>query len=120
MPKPAQDRYQRGPIAALLILLGLFLGSGPAAATGAGIAQPAARMAAGRPGQAALLHASARSLLDDEAPDGRDRPLLRPARPDIVTLFLSARPHSGLAEAADLVRPPPGDFLYRARAPPAA
>ena len=67
MPRPAQDRSQTGPLAALLILLGLLLGSGNAVAAGNGIGAPAARSSLGRQTPTnAILQSAARGTLGDE------------------------------------------------------
>jgi hypothetical protein len=114
---PAQDRMQRGPLAALLILLGLFLGSGPAAATTSGFAAPAAR--AERQGAAAAyLGSASRSTLDDEKVGAG--PLVLPSHPRLVTDRLWTRQGAGFPVPAADQPPRPSLLLYRARAPPAA
>ena len=121
MPKTAQDRMQRGPIAALLILFGLFLGSGPATANVAGVAAPAARTVVGRQGLAAALsHPASRSTLHDESSDGAGGPPVLAARPDVVTQALSIGQSDRTPAALPVLLPQPGARFYRARAPPAA
>jgi hypothetical protein len=111
---------QRGPLAALFILLGLVLGSGPATANASGIAAPAARSALGRQGPAsALLHSSLRSSLDDHL-SGSDTPPVVPPQPAIVTALLRALPATTPFAAIDVPPAQPGALYYRARAPPPA
>jgi hypothetical protein len=121
VPKPAQDRLQRGPLAALLILLGLFLGSGTATANVAGLAAPAARSAQGRQGSAsALLQSSLRATLDDEAADGGTPPPILASAPSLVSETGWTRPLAHSPAETAVPRSLRGAFFYRARAPPAA
>lgn len=117
----AQDRASKGPLAALLILLSLFLGSATAA-SGADLQGPATRLGSSRGGpSAALLPAGTRNPLDDEVP-GPDAgsALPPPTAPGIVTERLSSRPGAEFTSGkpAEAARQPAAS--YRARAPPAA
>jgi hypothetical protein len=119
VPKLAQDRLQRGPLAAFVILLGLLLGGGPGAATAAGVASPAARTAFARHRpSAALLQPKLRTTLDDDASGAG--PLVLPTGRAIVSGRVWVRPAVGFPARTSVPRPQPGAFLYRARAPPAA
>ena len=120
MPTTAQDRVRRGPFAALLILLSLFLGSATAAA-GTDLRGPSTRLGSSRHSPAAaLLPSPARSSLEDEASDSGSGPSLRPSAPGIVTEGLPARPRAGFRPAAQASIPQPASASYRARAPPAS
>lgn len=120
MPTTAQDRVSRGPFAALLILLSLFLSSATAAA-GADLGGPSTRLGFGRHSPAAaLLPSPARSSLDDETPGSGSGPSLLPSGRDIVTEGLSTRPLAELRPAANSAVPRPASASYRARAPPAS
>ena len=121
MPTPAQDRLKRGPLAALLILLSLMLGSASAAAGGGALNGPAARPGSARHGAAtALLPSGTRNALDDEAAGEGPGSALPPAAPEIVTKALWARPAGEAASAAWSAIPRPAAASYRARAPPAS
>jgi hypothetical protein len=120
VPRPAQDRLQRGPLSALLILLGLLLGSGTVAATGSAIAAPAPRASPGRVApSAALIPSTLRGTSVHQAADG-GAPAITPASPRILTAGLSTRHLSAGWTAPTVPRPQPGSPYYRARAPPAA
>jgi hypothetical protein len=121
VPTRAQDRVSRGPLAALLVLLSLFLSAGTAAAAGDDIRAPAARLGSSRHGTAtALLPPGTRNPLDDETSDAGGDPPLLPSGPGIVTERLWARPaaEAPSVTAAEIPRPP--NASYRARAPPAS
>lgn len=121
MPTTAQDRVRRGPLAALLILLGLFLTSGTAAATSFDLRAPASRLGSSRQGTAAaLLPPGARNPLDDETSAGGAGPPLLPSEPGIVTERLPARPRAETPSLAQAAGPRPAAAAYRARAPPAS
>jgi hypothetical protein len=121
VPTPAQDRVRRGPLAALLILLGLVLASGTAAAAGYDLSTPASRLGPIRPGQAtALLPPGTRNPLDGEQSDPATGPSPLPSAPGIVTERLGARPRAEGPSSAQAAVPPPPVASYRARAPPAA
>jgi hypothetical protein len=119
VPTRAQDRHQSGPLAALLILLSLLLGSGTAAAGPHALAGPAARPALGQSG-AFLLPPAFRSTLDDETPATGDGPAVLSGSPAVVTRLLWARALGATAAAPTAARARPAAFSYRARAPPAA
>lgn len=118
MPTRAQDRTGRGPFAALLILLSLFLGPA-ASAAGADLNNSAPRLGSSRQGpSAALLPAGTRNPFDDERPDSDSGPL--PAAPRLVTERLWTRPPAGYPSAGQAATPRPATTSYRARAPPAS
>jgi hypothetical protein len=120
VPMPAQDRMKRGPLAALLILLSLVLGSASTAAAGNDLRGPAARPGSSRHA-AALLPSLTRNTPDDEAlGDGGAGSPLPPSAPGIVTQALWARPLPEAASAAWNAVPQPAAASYRARAPPAS
>ena len=117
----AQDRVRRGPLAALLICLGLFLAAGSAAAAGSGIEAPAVRPGPGRHNAATfVLPSGTRNPLDDEASGGGAGPSVLPSAPGIVTHRLPARPRADAASVAAAAVPRPAGAAYRARAPPAS
>ena len=120
MPTTAQDRNRGGPLAALLILLSLFLTSATATAVSYDFQAPASRLGSSRQGAAtALLPPGARNPLDDETSGGGTSPSLLSSGPDIVTERLWARPRSDAESSAlDQVQQP-ASAPYRARAPPA-
>ena len=119
MPKTAQDRVSRGPFAALLILLSLFLGS--ATAAGADLRGPSTRLGSGRHNPAAaLLPSATRSSLEDEDRASGTGPSLLPSIPGIVTEGLRAPPRAGFPPDARAAAPRPASASYRARAPPAS
>jgi hypothetical protein len=118
VPTTAQDRVRKGPFAALLILLSLFLSSATAA-SGADLRGPSTRFGAGRHNTAAaLLPSPARSPLDDETPGSG--PSLLPSVPGLVTEKLPARPEAEFRPSARSAVPRPASASYRARAPPAS
>lgn len=120
MPTTAQDRVGRGPLAALLIFLSLFLAAGTAAAAGADPRIPAARPGPSRHGTAAaLLPPATRNALDDEAYGAGDGPAVLASAPSIVTERLWARPPAEARSGATPAAPRPAAASYRARAPPA-
>lgn len=117
MPSTAQDRSHRGPLAALLILLSLFLTSGTAAA--GNDPRPSARPGSSRNGAAtALLPASVRTSPDDEAPGAG--PSVLPAAPAIATERLQPRRSAGFGSISRTAIPRGAGASYRARAPPAS
>jgi hypothetical protein len=119
--RAAQDRVGRGPLAALLILLGLFLSSGNAAAANSDLRAPSARLGSSRHGpSAALVLPGARDSLDDEASGAGDDPSLAPPAPAVVTERLWARPDAGFPSTLRRESPRPATASYRARAPPAS
>ena len=117
MPSAAQDRVRRGPLAALLILFGLLLSSGPAAA-GSGLREPAVRLGPARQAAStAILPPGTRNPLDDEASGAGA--FLPPSATGIVTAFLWSRPAAEAPSGAFAALPEPARASYRARAPPA-
>jgi hypothetical protein len=120
VPTTAQDRVPRGPLAALLILLSLFLGSATAAA-GADLRGPATRLGSSRPGSAtALLPTAARNSLGDETSGAAAGPSVLPSAPGLVTERLWTRPRAEFPSGAWIAVPKPAGASYRARAPPAS
>lgn len=119
MPTRAQDRTGRGPFAALLILLSLFLGSATAAA-GADLNGSAPRLGSSRQGpSAALLPAGARNPLDDEKRDSGAGPSIIPTIPGLVTERPWTRPGAEYPSGGQAAAPRPATASYRSRAPPA-
>ena len=120
MPKPAQDRIVRGPFGALLILLGLMLSSGTAAAAGFDLRQSAPRLGSSRSAAAvALLASGVRDPSGEEAPDSAGG-AAAPSGPSLVARSLWERPPAEPRRADDAAPADPAKFPYRARAPPAA
>lgn len=118
MPTGSKDRVSRGPVAALLILLSLFLGSANAAAAH-GPGGQESRLASSRQRTAAALPPSGiRNPAEDEPPAAG--PFLHPPRPGVVTERLAARPRADGPSASRAAIPRPSDSSYRARAPPAS
>ncbi|HEX8626234.1 MAG TPA: hypothetical protein VF782_14330 [Allosphingosinicella sp.] len=120
MADSPQDRIGKGPFGALLILLGLLLSSGTAAAAGLDLRQSAPRLGSSRSAAAvALLPSGVRNPAEDDAPQagGGAAP---PSGPGVVTRHLWERPAAGLGSRNEAPRPEPSDRSYRARAPPAA
>lgn len=121
VPIPAQDRVRRGPLAALLIFLSLFLASGTAAATGGDLRGPASRLGSSRQGAAtALLPSGTRNTVEDEASADGPGPAPLPSVPAVVTGPVWARPSADGLSAASVEVPYPASASYRARAPPAS
>lgn len=113
-------RVRRGPLAALLIFLSLFLGSGTAAAGGAEIRGTAARLSPSRAGApSAVILPGARTQLDDEAAGAEGGSPLPPRPPAIVTKSLWARPPHSPGGGSPSLLPQAAKAAYRARAPPA-
>jgi hypothetical protein len=120
VPSTAQDRDRKGPVAALLILLSLFLTSGTAAAN-ADIRAPSARLGSGRHGpSAALLLPGTRDSLDDESLGSGADPSLPPPSPAVATERLWAGPQAEFPPRTQSRAPRPATAAYRARAPPAS
>jgi hypothetical protein len=119
VPTTAQEKVSRAPLAALLILLSLFLSSGTAAA-GADFRAPA-RLGPSRHNiAAAVLPSGSRNPLDDELSGAPADANLPPSRPVIVTERLWARPLTESRFAPWAAIPRPAGAAYRARAPPAS
>ncbi|MET1110074.1 MAG: hypothetical protein ABWX67_00960 [Allosphingosinicella sp.] len=121
MPTRAQDRVGRGPFAALLILLSLFLTSATAAAGAGQDLRAPARLGSSRHAAAsAIVPSGTRNPSDDEPlGTGADSPV-PPSAPDIVTDRLGTRPSAESSSAAWAAIPRPAASAYRARAPPAS
>ncbi len=120
MPKTAQDRTGRAPLAALLILLSLFLAGGTAAA-GSSSQAPDARLGAGRhAAPTALLPAPNRTHPDDEVPRSGTGPFALPSAPAPVTQSLWTRPSAGFPTGVPAAAPRAPSSPYRSRAPPAS
>lgn len=120
MPTRAQDGNRRGPLAALLIVLSLFLGSATAAAS-ADVRGPSTRLGSSRHNAAAaLLPSGARNSPDEEVSGAGGGQSLLPCGPAILTESLSARPLPEVPSVEWAAIPRPGSASYRARAPPAS
>lgn len=127
MPAPTSTRTgdlktsaRRHPVAALLMILSLMVGSGGAAAARQA-GDPAARVGRERPGAAAAFaHAPERRLVSDDASEAKPKSSLPPPTPAVVTDLVGTRrggdasPDTGLRGARQWTA------SYRARAPPAA
>ena len=117
-PNPAQDKAIRGPFAALLLLLGLFLA--PAnAAPGAEL-----RLAAGSVSDlqraSAVLRTSGQVDADDDRSDAEPQSFAPPSPPVIFTRIVGARPTAEPGIEAREIQAAHTHSPYRARAPPAA
>ncbi|HYW15560.1 MAG TPA: hypothetical protein VE891_05335 [Allosphingosinicella sp.] len=120
MRNTAQDRVRKGPFAALLILLSLFMGSATAAA-GADLRGPSTRLGSSRHNPAtAFLASGIRNPLDDEGRDSAGGPATFPFGPAVVTETLETRPAAGFRPADRAAAQRPSTASYRARAPPAS
>jgi hypothetical protein len=120
VPTTAHDRIRRGPLAALLLFLSLFLTAGTAAANSHSPAS-AARLGPSRHGSAtALLPAGTRNPLDDEASSAGAGPAVAPSGPALVTERLWERPGAEAPSYGWAAVPRPAGASYRARAPPAS
>lgn len=121
MPTAAQDRVRKVPLAALLILLSLVLGSANAAAAGSDLREAASRLGSTRQGAAAaLLPPTTRNLLDDDEAGAGAGPWVLPSTPGIVSERLPARPAAEAVPQSRSEIPAPARAAYRARAPPAS
>ncbi|PSJ40599.1 hypothetical protein [Allosphingosinicella deserti] len=116
MPKGARDSVRKGPLAALLVLFGLFASAGAIAGGTPTARETAARPGAARPGAAAATLCTA----DDGLPDEAGSAFLSPPRPRIVVTPLSARPAAQAAPAPVAAPRQRAASPYRARAPPSA
>jgi hypothetical protein len=119
VPDEAQKQARHGPLAVLLLLCGLILGSAAAPAAAIDGEGPSSRPAQSRSAKGlVLLRTAARDLMLEEEGAG-DAPLL-PSDGRIVTRALALRP--GLPYSAFIHGPPSRrpSASYRARAPPAA
>jgi len=117
----AQDRVSRGPLAALLILLSLFLASGTAAAGNSQDFRAPARLGPSRHAAAsAIVPSGTRNPLDDEPYGAGTDSAVPPSVPGAVTRRLWTRPSTEGPSAASAAIPRPPSASYRARAPPAS
>ena len=121
MPRLAQQGDRRGPLAALLIVLGLLLGAGPASTSSASARDAFARPGSLRQGATVSLPRSTdQSTLSEEESGADPFSFVPPVPPQIVLDGLASWP-SGVDFAS--VNSPSGQSAaapYRARAPPAA
>jgi len=120
VPDRAQEGVRRGPFAALLLLLGLVLSSGPFAGGVQSIRDPGPRLGSARFGAptSALRFTGQRVVSDDAA--ATDAPTVLPPAPRIVVEPLTARPLPPVAAESPSELSPVATASYRARAPPAA
>jgi hypothetical protein len=120
VPKLAQDRIRRGPVAALLVLFGLFASSGAIAGAGPNIRDTLARPGAARPGAAAsTVRSYDPALAADET--GQDpTSWIPPVRPRLVLETLFAGRSRPFAAAPFPAPEQDAPSSYRARAPPSA
>lgn len=119
MPDEALKQARHGPLAVLLLLCGLILGSAAAPAAAFDGEGPSSRPAHSRSAKGlVVLRTAARDLALEE--EGADDPPILPSDARIVTLSLAVRP--GLSYTAWDRTPPSRRRIasYRARAPPAA
>ncbi len=120
MPRPAQERGSRSPVAALLILLGLLLGSG-GTISGFEARDGSARLGSDRHGAPASLLRTAQRAPSPDDDEGSGPGAAGPARAaDVVTVALASRPGTAAAAAPAFALAEAAPASYRARAPPAA
>jgi hypothetical protein len=119
VPTTAQDRTGRGPFAALLILLSLFLTSGTATA-GQDLRAPARLGSSRQAAASAIVPTATRNPLDDEPAGTGADPSVPPSAPGVVSVRLWTRPAVEGPAAAWAAIPRPAAAAYRARAPPAS
>lgn len=121
MPNRAHSGGDRGPFAALLILLGLLVSSGPIAGVAQSVRDATPRLGSLRPaGAATSLRSSDRVALANQTSVLADDSFTPPSPPTITRADLTLRPAvSGTGKAfSDL--PQRSASSYQARAPPAA
>ena len=121
MPRWAHEGDRRGPLAALLILVGLLFSAGSVSAAGTSVRDASARLGQARSGSAsASVRTSEWSILSDESGAPDTDSFVPPSPPRLVVEPLAQRPSN---------QPEPGGTdghhkktaaAYRARAPPAA
>ncbi|HYG29792.1 MAG TPA: hypothetical protein VD887_06205 [Allosphingosinicella sp.] len=116
MPEEALKQARQGPLAVLLLLCGLILGSaGPA--TGVAAEGPDSRLAQSRPAKALVaLRTPAREAVAEDDDRFDDVPALDAA----VVSEATGRPAPLRSAAAASFGPSHSFSSYRARAPPAA
>ncbi|HET9639693.1 MAG TPA: hypothetical protein VFP12_10835 [Allosphingosinicella sp.] len=120
MPTTAQDRVSRAPLAALLVLLSLFLASGTAATANSDLRAPARLGPSRHAAASAIVPSGTRSSLDDEPAGAGPESSVPPSAPGIVTERIGTRPSAGQPSAPSAAIPRPAVASYRARAPPAS
>ena len=119
MPNPAPDRVRSAPFAALLLLLGVLLGSGGAGAADLGL-RGASRPGAVRQGATLSVSRSApRAAAADDYPEPQPSASGPPFLPSVVTVGLTARPGNDGATAPSFALARRVSPSNRARAPPA-
>jgi hypothetical protein len=119
VPTTAHDRIGTGPLAALLILLSLLLGSGGPVAGASELRAPGSRLGAGRQAATALVLPSAiRTSAEDAASESGDESSTPPGAPALVGEPRWSRPPFPSSGPAALPRA--ANESYRARAPPAS
>ena len=115
----AGDKDRRAPLAALLVLFGLLLGTGSVTNAQAGLRSPGARLVQSGKVPAHVLPGSRAILSDEEArPDAQ--PVAPPAGPAIVPARSSPAALPQAAKRSFFNPHPAPTARYRARAPPAA
>ena len=118
VPTRAQMRETRGPLAALLILVGLLFSAGAVSSTG--IRDGSVRLGSARQGSApSLVRASEAASAADEATPDDVSSFVPPPEPRVVFERLALRPADPLFPQSDAARARPATASYRARAPPA-
>jgi len=118
VPTKAQIRETRGPVAALLILVGLLFSAG--AFSGAGVRDASIRLGPARQGSAtSLVRATDSAMLSDEATPEDGTSFVPPAEPRRVVERLALRPSNRVPADTPPTRATRGAASYRARAPPA-
>lgn len=120
MPDEARMQAKRGPLAALLLLVGLVFTSFSAGAV-TGIDDASARPAQLRTGKSALApRAAVRTAADDDDDGDRlDTPVLRPEPPRPTREVVGLHDASGSFRASSAARVSARASPYRSRAPPA-
>ena len=117
----AADGGRRAPLAALFILLGLLLGSGPAAAARSDPGDHVPRLGSDRHGATApLVRSSQREAVPDDADGPETHPFDGARVPHVVTLSPATRPGGAGSAETPSARAEAPPASYRARAPPAA
>ena len=115
------EDFRKGPVAALLVLVGLCAGLAPFGSGAQMVRDPVARTVAARGASAGTaLRASERQIVTGKATIEEPGAALPPLPPALLARPApwAAVPRFAGYPAADL--PAPTTFLYRARAPPAA
>lgn len=111
---------RRGPLAALLLLLGVMLGPGGAGAAAPDVSGKGSRLGPDRHGAPVqLLRAAQRGASEEDEGERLTGPVALPGRTGVVTFSGTVRPPGTAAEAPVFEHPRPRTAAYRARAPPA-